>query len=175
MNLRELIEAEKLADLPYEEIVDRLNARPLIPNSEPEGLIPAPITKDQIMAIVSLSELQQISGIDFQDWIRTLVLGDDQKNIAKNLILALSNREHGTILGSINYLLSENNTDALQGFVSLLVFDGKITTETAQAFSELLQTQIPDPDYRDQIEGKSLSEIHGLGIISATQIQEAMN
>ena len=152
MNLRELIESEGLRDEPdYEEIARHLNKRPLIPNPNPRGDVPDPPTMGQLQGLIaSMPTAQQDLGVIGK--IAALIR--DGKAVAEYTGLS--------------------NEDLPESLLPMMAAYG-LSPDTLQAIKTRLAQTMPDPDWQGEIEGPSLAEQNGLGIVRPEQVQEAFS
>jgi hypothetical protein len=144
--LSELI-AQHCADLTdYEAIAARLNAPTLIDNPQTEpATVPWPPTLKEVLAVVPAAER-----------------------------LAIRKQLPGFV-DDVRRSIDTADADYMAVLVEDAVTDGAISPQTATALALLLARTQPDPAWTPTIAGPSLAAAAGLGVVTAAQVQAALN
>lgn len=184
--LKELIESNStLAELAkqsnYAAVAEFLNKRELIANPSPQELVKLDITVKSLIPLLKDTELAaMLSFGKFVDFIGSVLAGtasDELKAIAIQLLSELTEVNPTGEMTTIEAIgvLSNEREELLPNLIGLLQGLNVLSDETIAKLSQALTLQIPDPTYAKFILGKSLAEQNGLGRITSSQVQEALN
>ena len=168
-----------------------LNTRPLIPNSEPQGTVSAPITLVELLSLLTPQEVLAVNRInDTSEWLNGLgnslpsSLTPQDQEILLGKILQLFTAISTTNVGygqplptAVRILINIDHRTALQLVVDILRLSGTISAASETALTTAISSTIPDPDYEPQIPGPPRYEAMGLPGPAWTpeRVQEAIS
>lgn len=183
---RAMIEAEGFGGTePYEEISAHFNSRPMIANPIAQSDIPASLSLEGFLAILTDKEVGKIMGINiFSQWAASLkqnVAFTKQTQLSSVIaaIIQSGNISGFSMVGVANGLVKAGDRTALIALAECLNADGvppTISDETLVALQAAMAAKEPDPNYQPQVQGEPVYSKYGLSkAVTNTMVQEALN
>lgn len=185
ISLRDAIYAASLEDQPYADIANYFNERPLIDNPEAQQNIPAPLSLEGMLTILTDEEEGNVLLLPgFAEWAGNLKKSTTfTKQAELTAVVAASVVTAGTapraVTEVIGGLIDAGQRTALQQITECLAADATPPTlgsTTRATILAAIDATIPDPSYQTQIAGPARYESAGLtGPVTTADVQGALN